>query len=278
MSNSEYIYFLNCVYQEFGLNLSSYEEAFLKRRIEQRLNFYKCDSYERYLNIIINDLNERTELLNVIGINVTEFFRDPGMWKVLANSVIPEVLEKNKMTSEPVFNFWSSACNTGEEPYSLAILIKEFINNESHINKISVLATDIKKSVIEKAQEKCFVADRIKNVGPNILSKYFASLGRVDSGDILEEQYQLNENIGQMIEFQEVDLLGDFNIFNMDIILCRNVLIYFTKKAQAELLSKFHKSLKPKGFLVLGKCETLNEEVSTMFRTVSNVERVYQKI
>lgn len=277
MSNSEYIYFLNCVYREFGLNLSSYEQKFLKRRLGQRLAANNCDSYEKYLNIIVNDPSEKKNLLNEIGINVTEFFRDTSMWKVLADRVIPEVLHPGRINSESVFNFWSSACNTGEEPYSLAILIKEFLKSKMQMNKISILATDINQRVIQKAQETRYIADRIKNVGPNILSKYFTSLGVADVNGIPEEQYQLNGDTRGMVEFKECDILNNFHHRNMDIILCRNVLIYFTKKAQADLLSRFHESLKPQGFLVLGKCETLCEEVSTMFKSTDNVERVYQK-
>ena len=278
MSNTEYIYFLNCVYQEFRLNLSGYEEKFLKRRVEQRMNILKCDSYPGYLNHIQREPGEYKKLLDVLGINVTEFFRDPPMWKVLADRVLPEILSPENIDENGVIKIWSSACNTGEEPYSLAILARECLQNDLYLKKVRIVATDINSTVIEKAQERCYLPDRIKNIGPKILDKYFTSLGKVDAGGFDEDQYKLNEDTAENVRFEKCDILNEFQYEQMSVILCRNVLIYFTKAAQASLLKRFHKSLKPKGYLVLGKCETLCEEVSTKFRAIDLAERVYQKM
>ena len=277
MSNSEYIYFLNLVYQEFGLNLAGYEEKFLRRRIEKRLRTLDCDSYEGYLHIVMREPLEYKKLLDEIGINVTEFFRDPTMWKVVGDKVLPDILTLQNLNSDRKFHFWSSACNTGEEAFSLAILTNEYVKHSMYMDKIDILATDIVSEVIRKAGKRQYIKDRIHNVGPNILSKYFKSLGRVDDGRYCEEMYELNEDVSKVVNFKECDLLNDFSYAEKDIILCRNVLIYFTKRAQTDLIERFYKSLRPGGYLILGKCETLCEEASTKFKPINIRERVFQK-
>lgn len=268
--DTEYIFFLNQVYEQFNLNLGGFREPFLKRRIEKRISDSKCTSYSSYLSLLRKDSKEYMNLLSGLGINVSEFFRDPPMWQVLANTVIPGLFASNVRAPIRNYRLWSCGCATGEEPFSLAILLHEILGGKIRNYRIIIFATDIDGNTMNRPIKSLYHKQRLRNVGPNLLAEYFSAQRNGN--------YLLREDIKEMVQFSRHDLLSSPLLDEMDLILCRNVFIYFHRQAQEELFLHFHESLRKGGFLGLGKTEGLTGEATKVFRYVDNIERIYQKM
>jgi len=225
--------------RSFALDLDSYKEAQLKRRLEAFLARHKTD-YDAYFRRLLANKAEIKEFVDFLTINVSEFFRDPKLFAVLEREVLPGLLARRR-----ILRLWSAACANGAEPYSLAILLEELTPGRRH----RILATDIDQEVLEKAREAVFGPESLRNVDERRLARFFtgeAGQKRTLAGDIRER-----------VEFRRHDLLKDPFERDFDLIACRNVLIYFTRDAQNELFQKFSRSLAPGGFLFIGGSEMI---------------------
>ncbi len=249
--------------EERGIDFSSYHRSLLKRRIALRLLANKVKSYMEYLKILASNPSEYEKLFDVLTINVSEFFRDPVVWRGI-EAILIKIIEDHNKREEPII-FWSAGCAKGEEPYSLSILVHR-------INKLKVplkiYATDIDEETLKEAERGQYNPDELKNVEEDILSTYFT---------FKDGKYCINEEIKRVVEFRYLDLTSDEFIPHTDLILCRNVFIYFTKALQEKVLDKFYRSLKEGGYLVIGKSETLIFEARTIFEEVDGDKRIYRK-
>lgn len=234
----DYEYFKSTVYELTKIDLNSYKEKQMKRRIDTLIAKNGVTGYEKYIQMIKSDKRMFDEFVNYLTINVSEFYRNPEQWQLLDKEMIPELI--NKFGSN--LKIWSAACSTGDEPYSLVMALSKYLP----LHKIKIIATDLDKKVIEKAKMGLYSEKSILNVPKEFKEKYFTQIG---------PSYQISENIKSRVEFQEHNLLKDTYPQDCHLIVCRNVLIYFTEEAKDEVFLKFHKSLVHGGILFIGSTE-----------------------
>ncbi len=223
------------------INLHMYKEKQMKRRIDSLIAKHKINGYKDYVDAIKKDAKLFEEFVNYLTINVSEFWRNPDQWKVLEELVMPELI---KMSGKNL-KVWSAACSTGDEPYSLVMLMSKFMP----LSNIKVLATDIDKQVLEKARVGLYNEKSLAGLPKEFKDKYFTKIG--------ESNYQISEEIKRCVEFKEGNLLADKYPTGLDLILCRNVVIYFTDEAKTEIYKKFNESLKTGGYLFVGSTEQI---------------------
>lgn len=231
--------FRNAIHKTFGLDLNSYKETQLKRRLDSLLVRQKIASYGDYFKILSGNREEYVKFLDYLTINVSEFFRDPKMFQVLEGKVLPELLASNNR-----LNIWSAACSIGAEPYSVAMILNELTPTRTH----RIDATDLDQGIISKAKAGVYPADLVKNVSPQRLSKYFTKQN---------DKYIISEQIKNKVTYKQHDLLSSVYPTGYDLILCRNVTIYFTREAQEKVNRQFSQALKPGGYLFIGGSETI---------------------
>lgn len=234
-----YEQFKKDIFQITGLNLTSYKERQMKRRIESLIKRNNFDNFSDYFNELKSNDELFDEFINYLTINVSEFFRNIEQWNVLKDKVIPGLFNKNKN-----LKIWSAACSTGEEPYSLVMLLTEFMP----LNKIEILAVDIDEGAINKAKTGIYSKKTVVKMPAEYRNKYFEAIGR---------SYKIDEKIKKQVKFKKMNLLEDEYPSNCDLILCRNVMIYFTEEAKDKMYEKFSRALKPDGVLFVGSTEQI---------------------
>ena len=225
------------------------------------------NSFADYLYILEHNPQEYDKLLDTITINVSEFFRNRETFNAVSRIVIPAIIKRKRRLASHILRVWSAGCATGEEPYSLAIMFNELFVKKLADLTTTIYATDIDEKVIEKAKRGEYEAGAVSEVDERILKRYFKH----------NLKYELKEGIKQMVRFKHHDLISDNPPGHLDIILCRNVLIYFSRDLQMRLFDKFCEALNRGGYLILGKTESLAGESAGLFQPVSNRERIYKK-
>ncbi|TXL67855.1 protein-glutamate O-methyltransferase CheR [Cerasibacillus terrae] len=235
----DYHSFISRIYSKLGIDLSLYKEAQMKRRLTSLRNKHGFSDFSTYFHALNQDEQLLHEFTDRITINVSEFFRNPKRWDVLRKSIIPSLI-KNKQK----LSIWSAACSTGEEPYSIAILFKEYFPKID----IKILATDIDENILGKAKQGIYKEQSLKEIQDILKRKYFKPEHHL---------YKVDPSIKANITFKKHNLLADPYPPNIDLILCRNVLIYFTDDAKESIYMKFGKSLQKNGFLFVGSTEQI---------------------
>jgi len=252
-----------------GLDFSQYKEKSLSRRINTRLTKHGVESYDRYMEILDKNPEEYEALVNAITINVTDFFRNPEMFDALEKIVIPRVIYSKKEHHHRIIKAWSCACSTGDEPYSLAIILKEKLGRASERFILNIVGTDIDKNALEEAKNMIYSKERLEAVNSRLIDEYFEDCGN--------SRFKLKHSIGSLVSFRRLDVINDLPITHCDIILCRNLFIYFSKELQEKILLKFYDSLSPGGFLILGMVESLVGEAVNYFEVIDNRLRIYRR-
>lgn len=233
--------FKQSIYEMTKIDLNSYKERQMKRRIDALIAKHGIDSYHDYVNKLKTDSTALDEFINYITINVSEFFRNPDQWVLLEREVYPYLIS-NFGTN---LKIWSAACSTGDEPYSLAMLMTNFLP----VNKIKIIATDIDRQVMEKAKIGLYNEKSLKALPEDYIKKYFVKVN--------DRTYQISDTIKSCVEFRQHDLLKDPYPSNCDMIVCRNVLIYFTDEAKNKIYTDFYRALKKDGLLFVGSTEQI---------------------
>ncbi|MBC7229848.1 MAG: protein-glutamate O-methyltransferase CheR [Actinobacteria bacterium] len=253
---------------ELGLNFRQYKPNYLKRRIGVRMRATGCSDYLQYRQYLRQHPGEARRLINDLTINVTEFFRDGDVYEAIRRAVIPDILDYKRRGGMWSLRAWSAGCATGEEPYSLAILILEALAREGGRTRWAarVTATDLDDKALERAK-----AARYEEVNllPGLeLDDYFMPV---------EGGYAVRDEVRRLVRFLLLDLAKPPPLRHLDLILCRNVLIYFERDRQSEIMEIFHRSLRPGGFLVLGKSEAIVGAAQSGFAPFRRRERIYRK-
>ncbi len=253
------------VQKKRGLDLSYFKPAFLTRRIGVRMQMLNMTSSSQYAQLLNSDLNEVGSLYDSLSINVTRFYRDKQVWQIFGNKIIPNLLKDSKISEK--LRIWSCGCASGEEPYSLAIMFSESLDNPK--NKIKIQATDINSRALQTALKGIYSIDNLKNLDSMLITKYFK---KIDS-----TKFQVIEKIKDLVSFNLADITT-FPVSYLDVIFCRNLLIYYGKEAQDLIFKKFHIVLKPNRYLVLGMDETLwGHKLQNSFLSLHPKDRIYQK-
>ena len=225
--------------QKSSIDLNQYKPAQMQRRITSLMNRNGATSYMQFFEMINRDEKLYKDFIDYLTINVTEFFRTPEKFLELESKVIPELLRKS-----PKLNVWSAGCSTGAEPYTMAMIFNDLMPAIKH----RILATDLDIEMLTKAKQGIYSLNELKNVSPNRVKRY---LRAVSNG------MQVIDEIKAKVEFKQHNLLLDPFDTGFDLILCRNVVIYFTEEAKDKLYKKFFTALKPGGLLFVGGTEAI---------------------
>jgi chemotaxis protein methyltransferase CheR len=265
--NENFSLLLNKIFEDRGIDFRHYHQELLKRRVAIRVRANHVTSYADYLRVLINKPEEYDRLLEVLCINVSEFFRDSGVWDTL-RVVLEREIRGRMETNNNFFRIWSAGCANGEEPFSLAVLIKEILAFEDRPFTVDINATDIDKKVLDFVRNPEYTRESLKNVSKYLLTKYFDGHGG---------NYRPKEELKKIITFKSLDLTSDALVRDVDLIVCRNVFIYYDRNLQEQILMKFYKALRPGGFLMMGKVESLILEAREIFQEVNIDARIYRK-
>ncbi|RSL33463.1 protein-glutamate O-methyltransferase CheR [Salibacterium salarium] len=239
-SPSDYYHFIEEVKKKTGIDLSSYKEAQMKRRL---MSFYEKRGFSSFQDFFQNGLNKNedilAEFLERMTINVSEFYRNPKRWNVLEETIIPRLKENSSH-----LKIWSAACSTGEEPYTLSMILMEKYRESRH----SILATDIDEVILKRARAGLYTERALKELSDEMIRTYFIP---EDPG------YRVQDKIKNTVTYRKHNLLADSYDTGFDLIICRNVLIYFTEEAKQDIYIKFNKALKMGGILFVGSTEQI---------------------
>ncbi len=250
-------YFKKWVKDELKIDLTAYKETQLHRRLLSLMSRIGVKTVEEYIKLLETDKDQRQKFLDFVTINVTEFFRNPDIFDEFKNILVKEANSKQKL------KIWSAACSIGAEPYSIAMILS--INNAGKGHKI--LATDIDSTILNKARAGIFNENEIKNIDSNLLSKYFT---KDDS------KYIISPSIKSMVTFKKHDLILDSYEKDFDVIVCRNVVIYFKQEIKDKIYQKFSQSLKSGGLLFVGATESIYNYRDFGFEKASTF--IYKKL
>lgn len=254
---------------ERGLDLAQYRPRYVERRLAVRMNALDIPTYGQYATYLDRHEDEYAKMLDALTINVTQFFRDPSVYALVRSKVAPALLRLKQARKQRLVRIWSAGCATGEEPYSLAMLFLDVIEQQqAHDIVMTVIGTDIDKQALAFAKRARYPARELPNIPHADRVRYVSS----DA-----EGFDLAPDVLKVVRFQHLNLFDDTPIHGVDVIFCRNVFIYFNREEQERLVEIFKKSLVRGGFLVLGRSERLSPALASDLELVSSRERIYRK-
>lgn len=248
-----------------GVDFTHYKRPTIKRRLQRRMVLHKIDAIEQYVKLLQQNATETRALYQDLLIHVTQFFRDPDTFQTLRDKVFPEIMQA-RAPGHPI-RIWVPGCSTGEEAFSLAIAILEFLGDESNTVPVQIFATDVSETAIEHARAGTFPESIAADVSPERLRRFFIHN---------ERNYSVTKSVRQTCVFARQDLTRDPPFSNLDLILCRNVMIYLGAVLQRKLMNVFHYALRPSGFLMLGPAETIGVH-SDLFAIADKKHKLYSK-
>lgn len=238
----DYDLFKKKFYEHSNIDLNLYKEKQMKRRITSLIERYGHKSYISFLSRIKTDPELYDIFINYLTINVSEFYRNPNQWILFEKDVLNGVFKHNNKAD---IRIWSSACSAGDEPYTAVMILNKYIP----LHKIKVLATDIDIGAINKAKAGLYTSRSLKDLPEEYFKKHFTLIG--------DDTYEISAEVKNCVEFKQLNLLEDPYPQKLDIIICRNVLIYFTEDAKDRIIKKFSQSLNPNGIIFIGSTEQI---------------------
>lgn len=267
ISDDEFAEIRNALLYNRGFNLDAYKDRCVRRRIAIRVRATHCASVKEYCDHLHTHKPEIDHLLKVLTIHVSQFFRNFSTFEKLRLEILPHLFNYARSRGVSELKIWSLGCASGEEPYTLALILAEQFPEV--IKEINVLieATDIDNATLDLAKNGLYAAERMQEMPEQYLHKYFTAT---------DSQYKLSPEIVDMVSFKTGDIFNDLLYRSCDLLLCRNVMIYFSREQQDRIFRNIARVLNPDGFMVLGKSETLLGESRALFQTVCPVERIYR--
>jgi len=248
-----------------NFDLTSYKVVNMKRRLAAYLRSCGCTDPLHYSAQLTDRADEQKQLIAAMGIHVSHFFRNPSTFLALESRILPELLRMSRRQNSKL-RIWSVGCAHGEEPYSVALLLKEMLQKG---DQFAVVGTDLSPEALKMAKNGYYPPDRLKEVPPTMLEKYFSAQSPL---------YQIHEDIRQLVQFFRHDIISEEIFYRADLILCRNLLIYFAREKQQQVVELLAGALSPGGYLVLGRAETLAPDCRRLFFCVDPAERIYRRI
>ncbi len=235
----DYQGFIQNIKRKTGIDLALYKEVQMKRRLTSLRDKRGFRDFTGYFQAMLQNQELFDEFLDRMTINVSEFYRNPKRWEVLERKILPRLLQASNR-----LKVWSAACSTGEEPYTLAMILSKLVPTRN----FSILATDLDKEILERAKIGFYTDRSIKDVPKDMFKKHFINDG---------VGFCVNDDLKKMVTFKHGNLLADRFEHNFDLIVCRNVMIYFTEEAKHDLYHKFSKALRNDGVLFVGSTEQI---------------------
>jgi chemotaxis protein methyltransferase CheR len=252
VTHAEFELFRNLIYEKAGIRLKDSKKILMANRLRKRLDAHGMNCYTQYYHLLNGAPQSREEMqkfINALTTNETYFFRHPEQFEFLTGTLIPEILKRRKTGSQSPVRIWSAACASGEEPYSIAIQIRESMTLHD-LPPCEILGSDINCSMIQKAEAAVYGAYATGKMNSVLRDRYFI---REQGASVT----RLAQSIRNMVRFQHGNLLDPFPHGQFDVIFCRNVLIYFDQDAKDRVLSNLHRSLNSGGYLITGYAESL---------------------
>lgn len=273
LSDREFLRFSAFVYDQTGIKMPPVKKTMLEARLQKRLKANSIDSFEEYSDFVFSKEGRATELIHLIDVvttNKTDFFREPAHFEYMVKTAIPNILERRGDFLREPLRIWSAGCSTGEEPYTLAMVMSEFASCRPDL-RVAIMASDISTRVLQTAHSGIYPEERTDTIPLNLKKKYLTR-SREKSRSLVRICPQLRS----MVSFKRINFMdNDLGIVEkMDIIFCRNVVIYFDKQTQQALMQKFYRQLRAGGYLFIGHSETLNG-LDVEFKAVAST--VYRK-
>ncbi|VVB94840.1 Chemotaxis protein methyltransferase [uncultured archaeon] len=253
--------------KKIGFNCDQYKQAHLKRRLAVRLRANQSGSYKEYMDVIMKNEAELQKLKDTLTVNVTELFRNPETYEIFSKTVLPELVRSK--AEDKTLKIWSAGCSNGEEPYSIAILVREFLGGLTKRYSISIMGTDIDDDSLKKAENGIYQLKQLEKINKERLERFFVKKD--------DANYQVSEDLRRLLKFRHHDMISGPRMFGFDVIFCRNVTIYFEQELQEKLYLNFYNALNKGGYFVMGKTETLVGPAGELFAPVDVRERIYQK-
>lgn len=263
--NPEFEALLNYLKQNCGCDLTVYKRASLMRRFTHRMQQLEIENYGNYWQYLQAHPQECVPLLNTVLINHTGFFRDHGSWNYLANTIIPQIIASKQ--PDEIIRVWSAGCASGQEVYTVVMLLAETLGMEQYLQRVQIFATDVDEDALKQARHGSYSHIEIAGIPSQLLSKYFAKT---------QQGYVFHSKLRRSIIFARHNLAVDAPMSKIDLLVCRNVLIYFNLDIQPTILIRFHFALTGKGFLFLGNADSLSNS-KQIFTCVSLKHRVFAK-
>jgi chemotaxis protein methyltransferase CheR len=247
-----------------GVRCSSYKEEYIKRRLLSRMRSTGTNTYDEYSRYLNNHPPEWELLRNALTINVTEFFRDGEVFEIIRKEIIPKILSEHGR-----IRIWCAGCSSGEEPYSLAMILSEMTTRKGGIT-YTIYATDIDEKILQRAKEGIYEAKTVEKLNTATIRRHFTELP--------DGRYKVKQQLKDMIHFRKHDLMSGVPASRyLDLITCRNVTIYFTEQQKNDLAKTFHSALNTGGFYVMGKTEYLGREVEGLFSHYNSLQKILTK-
>jgi chemotaxis protein methyltransferase CheR len=260
------------IYEKSGIFIPDNKKYFIENRLGKRIQEKNLKGYEDYLYVLKfgGDKNELTRLFDLVTTNETFFFREPQQFDVFGGELMAKIIAENAKSGRKDIRVWSAASSTGEEPYTIGMVLLE--KPETAGLRKDIFASDISESVLNSAKAAVYGSYAIRNIPDNYLKKYFTNTN---------QQYQLSASVKSLVKLMKVNLIEDRDskaIRGMDVVFCRNVLIYFDEKAKQKAVSLLYDALRPNGYLFMGTSESLHNITRAFKPTVINKVIVYQKM
>ena len=245
LSDIDFEKYKNFIYDKSGIFFSTSNRTILESRLRERLRTTKHETVLDYFNLISRDQEEMKALLDSVTTNLTRFFRNTAHYDTFINYVIPDIVKRKQSSGNKVFKIWSAGCSSGEEPYTNAMVLSEYLPRDF---KIEITASDLSLKSLMKAKEGFYPSTKISGIPEKFLTKYM---------DQVENGYKMKDSIKNIIKFDYHNLKFPSDLKNLDVIFCRNVLIYFDELAQKNVIDGFWNAMKDYSYLFIGHSESL---------------------
>ena len=249
-----------------GFDFTGYKRQSLERRFRRRMDALELKSFGDYLDYLEVHPDEYDALFDTILINVTDFFRDPAAWRHLSEEALPAMLE-DLAVDEPI-RVWSAGCATGQEPCTIAMALCEALGQQAYRRRVKIYATDIDEEALNVARAASYDAHAVESVPPELRERYF---------ERTDQRYTFRADLRRNVIYGRNNLVHDAPISRLDLLVCRNTLMYLTAETQAHILRHFHFALRPTGVLMLGKSELMISH-RELFGAVDLKQRIFRKL
>ncbi|MBI2266126.1 MAG: protein-glutamate O-methyltransferase CheR [Armatimonadetes bacterium] len=263
----DFVELVEKIFRKRGVNCGQYKINYLKRRLAVRMRMNSVTSYREYIRYLDENPGEYEKFMDTLTINVTQFFRDILTYQGFRETVLPRVMTAKRRGIKAI-KIWSAGCATGEEPYSIAMILIEILAKDPDRWNAQVLASDIDKVVLAKAEAGIFGQESLSKL-PEEYLKYFRPSA--------DEKYEIADEVKRLVKFYEENFMNPRPLSGLDVVFCRNVMIYFSRELQYKLYEHFWRALSDKGYLIVGNTEVLIGETSKLFQPVDIKSRIYQK-
>lgn len=256
------------VRSKYGVDLTRYRQSCLARRVALRMTTLGSKELGEYILHIDSHPQEVDQLLDIVTIHVTEFFRDQECFELLREKIFPMLIGNNAGTGKRTFQVWSAGCSTGEETYSIAVLLVDFLRKSGFDGSIRVLGTDISERACRSARKGIYPESKVERVPSRLKRRYF---------EVTDEGYLVTRDVKRYVSFRVHDLFSKPLFSAVDLILCRNVLIHFNNEVRSEVLSNFYSALDDCAVLILGKSEAVTGPELEWFELIDPRNKIYRK-